>query len=114
MSGKPPVNDDDLYMIAKYLSRPSVDTEIWVHVATHLEKEFRKEYKKLTGLTVSQSHANFAVYSYWTDSNAMSYRIYYKLLKTEPAEIRNVRTEYGRWHIRPEKYVIHHTSTVSS
>ena len=39
----------------------------------------------------------------------MSFKIYYKRMKTEPAEIRNIRTEYGRWHLKPGKYVIHHT-----
>ena len=114
MARKPSLDDDTLYEVAMYLSRPEVETEIHAELPERYREQFEAEYLEATGesVPISSERNPYYVWPPGTNKQGRELRIYFKRVSPEPPPIRNLYTDQGKWYAKRESWRINHSNLV--
>lgn len=114
MPRKRQLDDDALYEIATYLSRPEAKTEIHAELPVNQQQKFEVEYAEATdGYPLppagSQRQQPYYVWPAGTNKQGRQLRVYFVRQSPEPPPIQGLYTDQGKWK---DKYRINHSNLV--
>ena len=115
MARHPQLENDPLYEIAVYLSRP--ETRVDIHAELHPDHQasFEIEYARVTNgfpLPVRSDEQPYYVWRPDVNKYGRQLRIYFTREDPEPPIIRDLYTDYGKWYARQGHYRINHSNLV--
>ena len=111
---KNPLEEDKLYQVALYLSRPEVETEIHAEILHRNQEEFEKQYKIATENHPLPPTAGEPYYIWPPGANkyGKELRIYFKRVPPEPSIIKTLYTDHSKWYAKKDAYRINHSALV--
>lgn len=115
MARRPKFGDEQLYVIATYLSRPAAKAEIHAELPAEHRKAFEAEYAAVTNgypLPTNIGRQPYYVWPKGTNKQGRELRVYFARVAPEPPSIRDIYTDYGKWYARNSLYRINHSNLV--
>lgn len=115
MARKHKVGDNDLFLIATYLTNPGVGTEIHAEIPAKYRDDFEAEYAAATSgfdLPADSDRPPYWVWPEQENKRARQLRIYFLPVPPEPPLIQKLKPSDRKWFARPNHYRINHTNLV--
>ena len=107
--------DEQLFQVAIYLGNPCAKTDIHAEMRGSRRAEFEAEYARATnGYPLPEATDSYPYYIWQEGTNkyGMQLRIYFARVPPEPAPIKTLYTDHGKWYRTKELYRINHTNLV--
>ena len=114
MARRPPVGDNELFLISTYLTNSEARIEIHAEIPFRYRDEFEAEYAGATNNFPLPRHDSQHSYYVWpesTNKRGRQLRIYFALFSPQPPLIKDLNPNCGQW-FGQNLYRINHTNLV--
>ena len=112
MPKKPPVTDDELRVIANYLSDPRTAPDFHAELKVQHQERFVSQYLQSTEgehPPVPNRSGPYVILDPNTNKQGIQLRVYFTEVPPVPLEVSNLITDRSKWHGRPDCARINHS-----